>query len=789
MGALSRQSDDRAMPTPRRAALLFAANVAAVVGVAAAAAWWLLAPTWALLGDENRASASAPTRMYGQPLRLPVGAPLAIEQLLSYLDAQGYRPARAAAPPTSGRYLLHGDGSVHIGIRRAPSPQGMLPPSVVQVQLRAGRIVRLLNNGQEVAAVALEPPLLAAWHGPQRRECRPVTLADLNDDVVRAVLAAEDDSFFQHGGLSLSGVLRALWVDLFAGQLRQGGSTITQQLARNLFLGHERTLARKLREAALAVALELELSKWEILESYLNVVYLGVCDGVNIVGVGAAARAFFGKDAGELSLAEAAALAGTIAAPGSTSPLVNPERCRQRRDWVLRRLVELRWEELERVEAALAEPLEVAPAPLAPRHAPYFAELVRREVAQQWHLEPLEDRGFTVLTTLSLTDQKAASSAVAEGLAALERGRQKAGEPLQGALVSLDPRSGAILAYVGGRDWGSSHFDRAGMAHRPPGSAFKPVVYAAAFARGVLSPASQLDDAPLTLVLGGGPWTPHNDDGKFQGSISVRRAVEESRNVPAVRAALAVGLEEVAALARRLGITSALEPLPSLALGAFALSPLELATVYGTLAAGGVRPPIHAVTAVLDDAGQPLPRRAPAPLPLPALSPEACFLVTSVLRGVVDRGTGQGVRSAGLADPLAGKTGTSNDRRDAWFAGYSRERATVVWVGFDSNAPTRLSGSSGALPIWSRFTRAVRPLGGYGEPIRPVGVVTALIDPESGALATTRCPHIVEEYFLADHAPTALCPLHAGWRARPLPQGEVPTPRPRSLANRLLRRR
>lgn len=777
------------MPTSRRAVVLLAANVAGVLAVAALAAWWLLAPTWALLGDEKRQLATAPTRLYGQPLRLEVGAPLAIDQLLADLDAQGYRPARAGAPPASGRYRLHGDGSVHIGIRRAPSAQGTLPPRGVEVQVRAGRIERLLSNGAAVGAVELEPPLLAALHGPQRRECRPVTLADLNDDLVRAVLAAEDDSFFQHGGVSLVGVLRALWIDLFAGQLRQGGSTVTQQLARNLFLSHERRIARKVREAALAVALELELSKWQILESYLNVVYLGVRDGVNIVGVGAAARAFFGKDAGELSLAEAAALAGTIAAPGSSSPLVNPKRCRQRRDWVLRRLADLHWVEAERVDAALAEPLEVAPAPLAPRHAPYFAELVRREVAQQWQLDSLEDRGLTVLTTLSLADQKAADSAITEGLAALERGRRTAGEPLQAALVSLDPRTGAILAYVGGRDWASSQFDRAGMARRPPGSAFKPVVYAAAFARGLLSPASLLDDAPLTLVVGGRAWTPQNDDGKFQGPITVRRAVEESRNVPAVRAALAVGLDEVAALARRLGVSSALAPLPSLGLGAFALSPLELATVYGTLAASGVRHRPHAVTVVLDAAGRPLPRRAPAASAIPVVSPAVCYLVTSVLQGVIDRGTGHGVRSAGLADPLAGKTGTSNDRRDAWFAGYSPERATVVWVGLDSNAPARLSGASGALPIWSRFTRAVRPPGGYGELARPPGVVTALIDPDSGALATTRCPHTVDEYFLAEHAPTALCPLHAGWRARPLPQGEVPTPRRRSLADRLLRRR
>ncbi len=789
MPAPTRPATDAAPATRRRAALLFAANLAAVLAGAAAAAWWLIAPSWALLGELGGRLATQPTRIYGQPHVLRAGAPLEIGNLVRELEAQGYRPAGSAGSPPSGRLRLHSDGSLRIGARRAPSAGGMLPARMVEVQVRSGRIAALRVDGRAVGAVALEPPLLAAFYGPRRVERRPVTLADLNNDLVRAVLAAEDDSFFRHGGLSLTGVLRALWVDLSGGEIRQGGSTVTQQLARNLFLSHERTIARKVREAALAVALELELSKWEILETYLNVVYLGVRDGVNIIGVGAAARVYFGKDARELSLAEAAALAGMIAAPGSSSPLVSAERCRQRRDRVLKRLAELEWAEPERVRAALTEPVEAAPEPLAPRHAPYLAELVRREVAQGWKLKPLEDRGFSVLTTLSLADQGAAASAVTGGLATLDRGRRTGDDPLQAALVSLDPRTGAILAYVGGRDWSVSQFDRAGTARRPPGSAFKPVVYAAAFARGALTPASLLDDSPLSLVMGGRPWAPQNDDGEFAGSISVRRAIEDSRNIPAVRAALAVGLDEVAALARRLGVTSPLEPLPSLALGAFALSPLELATVYGTFAAGGVRPRTHAVTAILDAAGRPLPPRTPAPSSLPVLSPETCFLLTSVLQGAIARGTGRGVRSAGLDDPLAGKTGTSNDRRDAWFAGYSPERATVVWVGHDSNAPTRLSGASGAVPIWSRFTAAVRPPGGFRELARPAGVVKALIDPASGGLASTRCPITVEEYFLIEHAPTAPCPLHAGWRARPLPQEEVPTPRRRSRADRLFRRR
>lgn len=772
----------------RRAALLFTLNVVAVLAAAAAAAWWLFAPAWELLGELGEACTGEPTRLYGQPRVLRTAAPLSLAALVRELEAQGYRPTRGPEPPASGRFRLPGDGRLAIGVRRSPSPGGVLPPRLIEVRVREGRVEALRQDGKGLSAVPLEPPLLAAIYGPRRIERRPVTLADLNNDLVRAVLAAEDDGFFQHGGLSLTSVLRALWVDLRGGEIRQGGSTITQQLARNLFLSHERSWTRKLREAALAVALELELSKWQILESYLNAVYLGVVDGINIVGVGAGARAFFGKDARELSLTEAAALAGMIASPGGASPLANPERCTQRRNWVLGRLRELGWADEERVRAALAEPLGAAPEPINPRHAPYFAEAARREALQGWQLPPLEDGGFTVLTTLSLADQRAAEGAVREGLAALPQRSRGGQERLEAALVSLDPRGGAILAYVGGRNWAASQFDRAGSARRSPGSAFKPVVYAAALARGQLSPASLLDDSPLSLKVGGSVWTPGNDDDRFLGAVTLRRAVEDSRNIPAVRAAMTAGLPEVAALARRMGVTSPLEPVPSLALGALALSPVELATVYATLAAGGARPPVHGVLAVLDPAGRPLPRRQPPPPSGRALSAEGAFLTTSVLQGVIDRGTGRGVRSAGLADPLAGKTGTSNDRRDAWFAGYAAERATVVWVGFDSNAPTGLSGASGALPIWTRFTAAVRPPGGYTQLARPAGVVRALIDPASGGLATSRCPETVEEYFLATHAPGEACPLHASWRARPLPQEELPTPRRRSLLDRLTRR-
>ena len=299
-----------------------------------------------------------------------------------------------------------------------------------------------------------------------------------------------------------------------------------------------------------------------------------------------------------------------------------------------------------------------------------------------------------------------------------EKGRKGKGEPLQAALVSIDPNDGAILAYVGGRDYGESQFDRAGEAMRQTGSAFKPVVYAAAFEDGKAYPAAFIEDAPLTVRQAGSePWTPKNSDGSYHGWVSVRTAVEKSLNVATARMALQEGLGRVVQVARDLGIETPLEPVPSIALGAFEVTPVQLTTVYASFAAGGRRPPVHALEGVLDPLGRPL-ETAPLPAPQRVISPETAYLVTSILQGVIDHGTGASARRQGVKGPLAGKTGTTNDRRDSWFAGYSPNRVTTVWVGYDDNRPTNLSGSRAGVPLWARFMVAVRPSGGY--PVFPL---------------------------------------------------------------------
>ncbi len=725
--------------------------------------WWLR-PFWQLSGQFAETRREQPSRLYGRSVVLSQGGYVDAKNLARHLESVGYHQAPASGPVAQGRFRIT-PGEVEVHLRSFPTPGGWVEGELLVAELDDRRIRRLTLGGQEVEAAPLEPPLIASYYGPEVRERRPLSIEQAPDVLVQAVLAAEDAHFFRHAGVSATGILRAMWVNLKGGEVRQGGSTLTQQLVKNLYLTHERSLGRKLQESVIAFCVELRYKKTRILEAYLNEIYLGAAGGANLHGMGAAARAYFGKDVSELSLAEAATLAGLIPAPGNFSPLTHPEKAVERRNRVLDRLAELETVDAAAIAAARLEPLDVASQPPLRRRAPYFADAVAAEARARFGIEELPDRGYTILSTLSLADQKAAEEAIAWGLPSLEKGWQKnakTASPLQAALVSIDPRDGAVLAYVGGREYGASQFDRAGQARRQAGSAFKPVVYATAIERRVVTPSTMVEDAPLTVSLAGRTWTPQNDDDEYAGWVTVRAAVERSLNIPTARVALETGLEEIVATARAMGITAPLEPYPALALGAFEVSPVELAAVYATLAAGGVRPPVHAVNAVFDAEGAVVEGEGLPPAER-VLSRQTAYLLTSILQGVIDHGTAAGVRQAGLGDPLAGKTGTSNSRRDSWFGGFAPNRTTVVWVGYDDNTATRLSGSRAALPIWARFTRAVRPAAGYPSFAVPAGIVSAVIDPASGELATDDCPEVVTEIYTRGQEPSTYCVLHRGW--------------------------
>jgi penicillin-binding protein 1B len=727
-------------------------------------AGFVIWPFWRLSGQFDDLTYLQPSRLYAAPVRLYEGRALSRDRLIRELAADGYQKDDTAEPLLGGRYRPYRNGlAVHL--REFVTPEGTAGGGLLEIGFRGSRVTKVAKDGAAVEDAWLEPPLLHTYYGGDHKERRPVAVDAVPEDLIEAVLAAEDDSFFRHPGVSLSGIARAAWKNYRGGEVRQGGSTLTQQLVKNLYLTHERTFVRKGQELVLALLLELRYGKRAILEAYLNEIYLGSAGGVNLIGVGAASRAFFGKDASQLALHEAATLAGVIRAPAPYSPLHHPERAKARRDWVLQRLAALGRVDRQRIERALAEPLAVDPAPVFRRRAPYFADAMAAEAARRYGVESLEDAGFTLFSTLGWSDQRAAQEAVEEGLAAVEKAyerRSKATGPLQAALVSIDPRTGGILAYVGGRQYGASQFDRAGRAERQAGSAFKPIVYAAAFETGHATPASFLEDSPLTVRLAGRPWRPKNDDGSFHDWVTVRTALERSYNPATARLALQVGIERVVDYANHLGVEGELAPNPSVALGAAEVTPLELATVFATLAAGGVRPPVHGLAAVYDRYGKPV---AGTDLPQHArvLTPQTAYLLTSILQGVVDRGTGRGVRSWGVRGEVAGKTGTTNDRRDSWFVGYSPNRASAVWVGYDDNSPTRLSGARGAVPVWARFAKAVAPAGGYPAFDQPPGVSTAVIDPTTGLLATEFCPYVLTEVFREGDVPDVVCDRHRGW--------------------------
>lgn len=703
------------------------------------------------------------SRLYAQVPYVAAGDvldPADLAELLAAADYREARPGERLLPGTFRKDKGEQGERVAVALRHFPTPEGMKGGTAIEIELAGKKVKSVREGGSPSHSVMLEPPLLASYYTPDLEERRPVTLEELPEPVVQTVLAAEDDAFFVHPGVSVPGIIRALWVNLNGGEL-QGGSTITQQLVKNVYLSQERTLSRKAKEALIAMMLEVRYGKRQILEAYLNEIYLGKSGQANLIGFGAAARAYFGKEASSLTLDEAATLAGMIQAPATYLPTEHPQAAIERRNWVLGRMGELGWVKPEEVRRAQAQPLLLAPRAVEVRAlAPYFSQAAAAEARERYNLPELAGKGYLLFSTLDWLDQLRAERAVKTGLAALDQGsrRRRAAAPLQAALVSVDPRTGGILAYVGGRDFGQSQFDRVTQARRQAGSAFKPVVYATAFQEGVASPAALLKDSPIVVKVDNADWRPQNYDRRFHGMVTVRTALEQSLNIPTIRLALQAGLWRVIDVARDMGVAGELDPVPALALGAFEMSPREMAEVYATFANGGLHPVVHGLETVLAPDAEPLEAKEEIPAPRRVVEPQAAYLVTSLLQGVLDHGTAAGY--GGKRGSLAGKTGTTNDRRDNWFAGYSPDRVTVVWVGYDDNRPTGLSGATAALPMWSRFVQAVRPPNGYPAFVPPPGVVTATIDPATGQLATPYCPNTATEVFPEWQAPSEPCQRH-----------------------------
>jgi len=724
-------------------------------------------------------------RVYGRPVEFRRGQDFSEQDLVARLNDLGY--AQRGQVQQRGEFAIQQNEVwlVPRGGELAGKQVKLILPSRPPKKgtVRRGiQAIEVVGEGR-TEAVDIDPPLITALmpSGGARQKTRRVPLGTIPLRVQQAVLAIEDQSFYSHPGINPFRLALAAFRNLVGGEAPTGASTVTQQLARMFFLSGEfnaelqsgergltfASYLRKARESLMSLVLETRASKQEILELYLNDVYLGQRGSFAIHGVAEAARIFFGKDVANISVAEAALIAGTIQSPASRSPFANPKRAVERRNVVLGAMAAEGFISTSEHERAVREPLQVS-ARAVDNEAPYFVDYVSQEVAKSFAETTASANRVDVYTTLDLNLQRAALDAVRSGLAkvdeALSKRRRKQPARAQAALVAVDPRTGEVLALVGGRSYNQSQFNRATASRRQPGSVFKPFVYLAAFEHAArtgepdLTAASLTLDEPATFDFNGEIWEPRNYD-DYDGEITWRRALAMSRNLGTIRVGERIGFNTIAQLWRRVGVGEPPRGFPSITLGVFELTPLEVAQAYTLFTNGGQVRPLRAIARIQADSSPMAPK--PAAL-VPVASPKSAFLVTNMMRSVLNEGTGAGARGLGFTHDAAGKTGTTNDLRDAWFVGFTPELLTVVWVGLDDNQPLGLSGGRAAMPIWAEFMKtAVAGKQSVSFQVPP-GITYADVDRQSGKLALPSCPSVFTEAFAAGTEPLEYCPLNHG---------------------------
>jgi penicillin-binding protein 1B len=720
-------------------------------------------------------------RIYAAPRRIYAGETLSVADMANHLQRAGY--SELDVPGTPGRYVLHGN---EIEIR--PSSESYFGPKnrlVIDFSGNAIQKIRSMDTGAAVDFADVEPELLTSLFDSTREKRRAISYNDIPKVLRDAVLSVEDRRFFEHPGFDPIRILGAAWADLRHGARVQGGSTISMQVARSFFFNSDRTLRRKMAETMVALELEHRFNKQQIFELYANEIYLGNRGSFAIHGFGAASLAYFNKDLREVSLPEAAFLAGIIHAPNrySTSER-RPERAVEARDRALLSMTENHAITPEQAQAAKKTPLQIVGGGLEGSTAPYFVDMVKDHLLDRFSEADLLSQSFRVYTTLDPELQRAASDAVDAGAKSIDAQLakryarwKKEGQPApqaQIAMVVLDPHTGEIKALIGGRDYGESQLNHI-LSRRQPGSAFKPFVYAAAFegavdgVRPIVTPATTVMDEPTTFDFDGKEYTPNNYGEKFHGQVTVREALTYSLNVATVKVAELVGYTRVTDMAHQFGLDASIQPTPSVALGAYEMTPLEVAAGYTILANEGVRTEPMFIRNVVNAQGESLEQNAIRSRR--ALDPRVAYLVTSMMEDVIDHGTGATVRARGFNAPAAGKTGTS---RDGWFAGYTSNLLAIVWVGFDDNRDLGLSGANAPAPVWADFMKRAVALPAYRDvkPFdMPEGVTKVTIDPETLALATPECPMTREEVYIHGTEPTEFCPLHGGHMANDAPPG------------------
>ena len=719
-------------------------------------------------------------RIYATPRSLAVGEKIDAKEIAAALRHAGYSDRDGESP--LGSYHLTASS-----IQIQPGPASYHSPEAATIRIREGVVQSITgNSGSRLDAYELEPELITSlFEGDQRSKRQVVKYNDIPKVLINAVLAIEDRRFFEHGGINFGRFAQAVWIDIARQRHAQGGSTLTMQLSRGFFLTPERTIKRKLTEMLIATELEQKFTKQQIFEIYANWVDLGQRGSFAISGFAEASRAYFNKDMKDLTLPEAALLAGIIQGPSRLSPYRHPERAAERRNVVVDSMVETHAITKEQAEKAKATPLKLAPPNVEASDAPYFVDLVRDVLISKMNEREMNEQAYRIYTTLDPDLQRSAALAVESGIKLVDdqvikrrtkrvkigKGKYETqvepGPQPQVALVAIDAHSGEVLALVGGRNYGFSQLNHA-VAHRPTGSIFKPFVYAAAMntaldgSTQVLTPASVVPDQPSTFSYGDQIYEPRNYKEEYHGDVTARYALAMSLNNATVKLAEEVGYDKVADLAKSAGIAS-VKATPAMALGAYEATPLDMAAAYTVFANNGVRLSPIMVKSVRNAAGDPVMNFKAETRQV--LDPRVAYVMTDMMQGVINYGLGfSAVRGRGFQQPAAGKTGSSHD---GWFAGYTSNIVCIVWVGFDDYSDLHLSGAQTAAPIWTEFMKRAAALPRYSEMkafSQPSGVVDVQLDKVTNLLATPSCPQTYSAAFILGTEPTSTCDQGTGVR-------------------------
>jgi penicillin-binding protein 1B len=721
-----------------------------------------------LIDQKLRAGPFANTsKIFAAPRLIAAGDAATAGDIAAELRRCGYTESRSNA---IGSFQMRPDGGIEI----VPGPESYFDEEAGLIKFANGRISQIvsLRDNTVRGQYELEPQLITNLFDRNREKRRLVKFADIPKVLIDAVTSAEDKRFFQHQGFDPLRIVKAVYVDLKEGRKDQGASTLSQQLAKNLWLDPEKRWTRKVAELLITLRLEQTLSKQQIFEDYANQIYLGSRGSFRINGFGEAAEAYFGKDIRQLTLPEAAMLAGIIQRPGHFNPYRYPDRVRDRRNVVLSLMRQNDIIDDREYAMAVESPLNLAKGAVQSLDAPYFVDQVNEYLQSQFQDIDFQSNSFRVYTTLDLDLQRAAAEAIREGMQGVDdlirKQKRFKGQPIpeaQCALIALDPHTGEIKALAGGRNYGASQLNHI-LSKRQPGSIFKPFVYTAAMNTAIeggphiLTAGTTVVDEPTTFWYNNRPYAPSNFKHEFYGTVTLRQALAHSMNVATVKVGEMVGFDTVVALAKQAGLNYSIQPTPAVALGSYEVTPWEMAGAYTIFANQGVYVKPNFVTMVRAQNGKNIYTNKKEERTV--LDPRVAYLMTNLMEEVMRSGTAAGVRARGFTVPAAGKTGTSD--HDGWFAGYTSNLLCIVWVGFDDNRDLDLEGAHSALPIWTEFMKRALQYRAYRDarPFEaPDGIVSAQIDPESGMLATPFCPTSISEVYISGTQPVTSCPLHA----------------------------